>query len=314
MPNKKCLACLNEITERAIFLSTTDNQQREMLLKKLKQKTEREFEQIKLPDYSTEIFRIIAEETGTKDPFLEIKKESNQHFKALILDIVDSFNGMHMKDIMFNLFLYSIGANMVDFSTGGHTVDIKEIANQILSMPEESLAINDFYKLYDCINTSQKVILLSDNCGEVVVDNLIVELLVSSKRKEVYFGLKGGPVANDCSLEDFKRDELLEIATENFAVSSSFGWNLHQTTPRFKELLETADLLIVKGQSNYETTLNNLVRYPNEKFPPIFCVLRTKCQVITDHLGVPLGSNVIKQMHPMTEVGKKSLTEIVDCK
>ena len=94
----------------------------------------------------------------------------------------------------------------------------------------------------------------------------------------------GAPIANDCTMDDFKRDKLPQYATETFAVSSSFGWNLHQTSDRFNELLKECDLLIVKGQSNYETTLNNLNRYPEFQVPPIFCILRTKCDVITGYL------------------------------
>lgn len=314
MPNQKCLACLIEITERAIDLSTDSVELKGKLLKKLIEKTEKEFDQIKLPDFSTEIFSLIAQETGTSDPFLEIKKESNKYFQDLVPKIVDSFEGKMVKNIVRELFLFTIAANMVDFSTGGHTVDLDEIARTIIQFPEEGLAINDFQKLYDYITDAKKIVYLSDNCGEVVIDNIMVELLVKFLKKETYLGLKGGPVANDCSLEDFERDKLPFTATETFIVSSSFGYNLHQVTDRFKELLKDTDLLIVKGQSNYETTLNNLVRYPDFDFPPTFCILRTKCKVITDNLSVPLGSNVIKQMHPLPKEEREKITEIVDCK
>ncbi|MHA1557977.1 MAG: damage-control phosphatase ARMT1 family protein [Candidatus Heimdallarchaeota archaeon] len=314
MPNQKCLACLNEITERAIDLSTENKELREKLLNKIMEKTEKEFDQIKLPDYSTEIFSIIAQETGTSDPFLEIKKESNKYFQDLVSKIVNSFEGKHMKNIIRELFLFTIAANMVDFSTGGHTVDLDEIARTIIQFPDEGLAINDFQKLYDYITDAKKIVYLSDNCGEVVVDNLMVDLLVNTLKKETYLGLKGGPVANDCSLEDFERDKLPFNATETFIVSNSFGYNLHQVTDKFKDLIKDADLLIVKGQSNYETTLNNLVRYPDLNFPPTFCILRTKCKVITKSLGVPLGSNVIKQMHPLPKEERAKLVEIVEWK
>ncbi|MHA1441697.1 MAG: damage-control phosphatase ARMT1 family protein, partial [Candidatus Heimdallarchaeota archaeon] len=308
----KCLTCMNDITKRFIDLSTTDEQLRKSLLDEITQETAEHFDQMKLPDYTNVVSRKIAERTGVDDPFIAIKKESNEYFKELIPDLVDSLNGLHVKDVVYKLFLYSIGANMVDFSTGGHVVDLNEIAKLILTLPDEGLAVDDFSKLYDLLEESQKIILLSDNCGEVVVDNLIADYLVSYRKKEVYLGLKGGPVANDCSLDDFKRDGLAENATETFVVSSTFGWNLNQTTLRFKELLETADVLIVKGQSNYETTLNNLVRHSEVKYPPTFCVLRTKCKVITKHLGVPMGSNIIKQMYPIPDATK--VTEIVDCK
>ncbi|MHA1305747.1 MAG: damage-control phosphatase ARMT1 family protein [Candidatus Heimdallarchaeota archaeon] len=312
MPNIKCLICVNDITKRFIDLSTTDEVLRKSLLDEITQETKEHFDEMKLPDYTNVMARKVADRTGVADPFIAIKKESNEYFKELVPELVDSYKGLSVKDAIYKLFLYSIGANMVDFSTGGHEVDLKEIAKLILTLPDEGLAVDDFEKLYDLLEKSQKIILLSDNCGEVVVDNLIADYLVSNMKKEVYLGLKGGPVANDCSLDDFRRDGLSENATETFIVSSTFGWNLNQTTPRFKELLESADVLLVKGQSNYETTLNNLVRHSDIKFPPTFCVLRTKCEVITQHIGVPMGSNIIKQMYPLLDGAK--ITEIVECK
>ncbi|HUT79582.1 MAG TPA: ARMT1-like domain-containing protein [Candidatus Bathyarchaeia archaeon] len=312
MPNELCLSCLVQITEQAIKLSINNEKQKKRLVIKFTKKIERDFKQIKLPDYSTELFALIAEETGVIDPFYKIKQESNETFKKLIPQLIKSIEGMYVKDILFKLILYSIGANMVDFSTGGHSVNIAEIADKIAHFPEERLAISDFQELFDTINQAHKIIYLSDNCGEVVIDNLIVEFL-TNLGKEVYLGLKGGPVANDCTLDDFKRDDLPFVATETFIVSSSFGYNYDDTTIRFKELLSTADLLIVKGQSNYETTLNNLNRHQKIKFPPIFCILRTKCKVIAKHLNVALGSNIIKQMYPKNDANNKSVMEIIDC-
>jgi uncharacterized protein with ATP-grasp and redox domains len=313
MPDEKCLDCLKEITEKAILFSTKNTKLQKELQDELFLKIDKQFQQIKLPEFSTELFADIAAHTGILDPFLDIKIKSNLEFKKISPIIEKEIMSLSYPEKLNTLFLFAIGANMVDFSTGGHSIEIDDIARIILEFPQEDLKINDFDKLWVLIQSSKKIIYLSDNCGEVVIDNLIVEQLVKDLKLEVYFGLKDGPIANDCTLDDFSRDNLPFVATETFAVSSSFGWNLDQSTMRFKELLEEADLLIVKGQSNYETTLNNLLRYPDYKFPPIFCILRTKCQVITKHLGVPLGSNIIKQMYPLSENEMLSLTEIVDC-
>jgi uncharacterized protein with ATP-grasp and redox domains len=266
---------------------------------------------MKLPEFSTEIFSDIAKRTDVKDPFVKIKEESNLGFIKLIPQIKKAVDNLNPSNRLRTLFLYAIGANMVDFSTGGHSVEISDITHQLMNFPNEGLTIDHFDELMDSINSTNKIVYLSDNCGEVVIDNIIVENLVKELGKEVYLGLKEGPIANDCMIEDFNRDGLINVATETFAVSSSFGWNLKETTKRFKELISETNLLIVKGQSNYETTLNNLKRYPEFKFPPIFCILRTKCIVIAKHLGVSLGSNIIKKMYPI--MNKEKLTEIVDC-
>lgn len=312
MPKEQCRQCLREITEKAIKLSTKDRKLQEKLLEDLSEYINSRFAEIKLPDVSTKIFRIIARETGTADPFLAIKKESNLYFLQLIPMIRKWLQDLNQRESFHHLMLYSIAANMVDFSTGGHTVNLSSMKNILEEFPQEGLAIDDFDKLYSNIKSAEQIIYLSDNCGEVVVDNLAVEFLVRNLDKKVYLGLKGAPVANDCTINDFTREELSHYATEIFPVSKSFGWNLQETTDHFKKLLSKIDVLIVKGQSNYETTLNNLVRYPEYPFPPIFCVLRTKCEVITNHLGVPLGSNVIKQMYPLNQKDRNSLIEIVD--
>jgi len=312
VPNPLCLGCLNEITKKAVQLSTKNEKLRDKIVKELIDYTEKQFDSLKLPDFSTEIFSLIAQKTGTKDPFLQIKIESNDFFKQLIPILEQSLEQLLPKEKLYKLVLYSIAANMVDFSTGGHSVDLNDIANNIGHFPDEGLAINHFDELFIMIENAQSIIYLSDNCGEVVVDNLIVKFLVQEMNKKVYFGLKGGPIANDCMIDDFIRDGLPDYATETFPVSSSFGWNLHQTTDFFNKLLKTSDLLIVKGQSNFETTLNNLKRYPKIEFPPIFSILRTKCEVITGALNVPLGSNVVRKMHPQSKSDTLSLKEIVD--
>lgn len=311
MPDERCLACLNEITEKAIKLSTSNQELQKQLQKELTGYIQKEFATLKLPDFSTKIFAIIAEKTGTQDPFLEIKIKSNKEFLKILPKLKDFINEKKQKEAIYSIILYSIAANMIDFSTGGHQVDFDETITNILEFPEEGLQINDFDKLYQLILQSKNIILLSDNCGEVVIDNFLTSYLTKKMNKKVFLGLKGSPIANDCTVRDFRRDGLKESATETFVVSNSFGWNYNQTTDRFKDLLEKADLIIVKGQSNYETTLNNLVRYPELGFPPIFNILRTKCKVISNHLGVPLGSNVVKQMYPHKE--KLKITEIVDC-
>ncbi|MBK5113989.1 MAG: DUF89 family protein [Candidatus Heimdallarchaeota archaeon] len=312
MPNPKCLECLNEITVKAVELSTTDVELRKRLIKEISDYTKEQFDCLKLPDFSTEIFSIIAQKTGTKDPFLQIKIESDDYFVKLIPKIEKSLSNLAQKEKLFKLVLYSIAANMVDFSTGGHSVDLDEIAKNIDNFPKEGLAIDHFNELYDLVLKTDSIIYLSDNCGEVVVDNLVVKFLVNELNKTVYFGLKGAPIANDCTMDDFVRDGLPEYATETFTVSSSFGWNLHQTSDRFNELIKECDLLIVKGQSNFETTLNNLKRFPDFQFPPTFCIMRTKCDVITGNLSVPLGSNIVRKMYPFNLNKDDSFKEIVD--
>ena len=314
MPSLKCLGCLQEISEKAISLSTNDFNIKQKLISQINHQISKEFNHIKLPDFSTKIFKIIAQESGNNNPFLQIKIESNNAVKSIIPIIENKLEELSESEILKNLVLYSIASNMIDFSTGGHSVNLNQIVKNILDFPKEGLHIDNFKRFFTHVKKAKIIIYLADNCGEIVIDNLMIKYLVKHFNKKVYLGLKESPIANDCSIEDFKRDRLEEYATDVFPINSSFGWNLHESTDRFKKLLKSSDLLIAKGQSNYETTLNNLVRYPKNIYPIIYCILRTKCEVVTKHLGVPLGSNVLKQMYPSNKNKRVLITEITNCK
>jgi len=309
MPASECFSCLVEIARRAIQLSTSDVAFQKRLEHQLEEKIAAAFPTLQLPDFSTELFADIARATGVADPFLEVKALSNRSFLELLPTIEARLAQLPSSERLRQLFLYTIAGNMVDFSTGGHRLSLPEILEQFFTFASEPLVIDDFALLSKSLAAAENIILLSDNCGEVVLDNFLAGYLVKEFGKRVFLGLKGAPVANDCTLDDFRRDGLPFLATETFAVSDAFGYNLHEVSPRFKALLSHADLLLVKGQSNYETTVNNLVRFPEFPFPPTFSILRTKCVVISRHLGVPLGSNVIKRMFPR-EGRRSSLTEI----
>jgi uncharacterized protein with ATP-grasp and redox domains len=69
--------------------------------------------------------------------------------------------------------------------------------------------------------------------------------------------------------------------------SDAPGTILDHCSDEFRELYEKAELIIAKGQANYETL--------SEKGPRVFLLLQTKCHVIARDVGVPVGSIVLKQ-------------------
>jgi hypothetical protein len=313
LPDSHCFKCLLEIFERAIKLSTNDQHKQKELLLQVKTRLEKEFASLSLPEFSTTILKEISKKTNTIDPFKPIKNRSNRFFLNLLPELLENIKQYpDKKNQLRYLFLLSIGANMVDFSTGGHEVNFDELDQELKTFHKQGLQIDDFDVFYQNFLKSEKIIYLADNCGEVVIDNIIVNFLMEYYSKKIFFGLKSAPIANDCTIDDFREAKLKSKATRVFVINSAFGWNLHESISDFRDLLQKCDLLIVKGQANFETTLNNLVRYPTKNFPLIYNVLRTKCKVITKRLGVPLGSNIFKQMHPLPKNKQSWLREIVE--
>ncbi len=103
--------------------------------------------------------------------------------------------------------------------------------------------------------------------------------------KKVYFGVRGTPVINDVIEKDAKRagiDKVAEIVSSGSAVP---GTIVSKCSDEFKELFRNADIVLSKGQGNYEGL--------SDEKREIFFLLRVKCEVIAGHIGVPVGSLVL---------------------
>ncbi len=103
--------------------------------------------------------------------------------------------------------------------------------------------------------------------------------------KKVYFGVRGRPVINDVVEKDAKRagiDKVAELVSSGSAVP---GTIISKCSEEFNELFRNADIVISKGQGNYEGL--------SDEEREIFFLLRVKCEVIAGHIGVPVGSLVL---------------------
>jgi uncharacterized protein with ATP-grasp and redox domains len=78
--------------------------------------------------------------------------------------------------------------------------------------------------------------------------------------------------------------------------SSSLGIILEECSQRFKDLLRGAGVVLSKGQANYET-LDDADR-------TIFFILRAKCPIIAQKIGIPTGASVL-----MTDAGGHETTQ-----
>jgi len=127
---------------------------------------------------------------------------------------------------------------------------------------------------------AERVGVLLDNAGEAAFDIPLLSLL-ASRGKPFWIGVKGGPVIDDLTLDDARR---LGLATYGELVSNGnqgVGTVLHLCAAPFRERLASSDLILAKGQGNFETLVGNA---PNAYF-----LLRCKCAVVARAVGRPEG-------------------------
>ncbi len=216
-----------------------------------------------------------------KDPFEREKFDNNQHALAL-------YNlwkiRLHDEPDIFNTTLkLAIAGNIIDYGAN-NTFDINETIDRVMT---SDFAINHSALLMKKLKTANKILYLGDNAGEIVFDKLFAEY--NLQYKDIVFAVKSAPVLNDVTIDDALQtgmDTVARIISNGFDAPSTI---LNQCSDEFLHEFHTADLIISKGQGNFEglSQLNN---------PKIFFLLMAKCHVIANALNVEKGSFIVMNM------------------
>jgi uncharacterized protein with ATP-grasp and redox domains len=138
------------------------------------------------------------------------------------------------------------------------------------------------------VNKAKTVLYLSDNTGEIIFDRLLVDQLVN-QNCHVTFAVKKNPIINDATIKDTQIAGIDRIATviegDDGSEYSAPGFISDSTSDEFKHLLSSVDLVISKGQGNYES-LNNEHR-------EIFFLLMVKCPLVARTISIDVGTMVL---------------------
>ncbi|AKI97745.1 damage-control phosphatase ARMT1 family protein [Kosmotoga pacifica] len=236
-----------------------------------------------------EIKDVIMNFFGEVDLYREIKDSANK----LLLSMYDELKTEILKspDPIETALRFSVAGNIIDFAPG-HQIDIMKT---LKDSTETAFAINHLDKLIEELRRAKSVLLIGDNCGEAVLDKLFLELIDVPVK---YYAVRSAPVLNDVTLREAKLIGLDKVATVVESGSDAPGTLLDRITPQFKEILYSSEVVISKGQGNFES-LSGLDR-------ELYFLLMTKCEVVSGYIGVSKGSFIaLKSGETRTE--QKSL-------
>lgn len=173
---------------------------------------------------------------------------------------------------------YAILGNIIDFNPI-HNTCMEDIMGRFYKIADYELAIDHSKKLFHDIKEGKTLLYLGDNCGEICLDKLLLKRIKAlNPHMKLYFGVRGEPVVNDSISEDAYAVGMNEYAEIISNGDCSLGTVLPRTSPEFKQIFDEADVVIAKGQANYECL--------SEEKKNIYFMLFTKCQVIAQDIGV----------------------------
>lgn len=202
------------------------------------------------PEIMGEIWTLIEKVIGTDDPYKEIKSYYNQ----LVLSMSDCiYNLINNSNNRLECGLkLAIAGNLIDFAAK-HRFDENTFREKISHISETELSINHSAQLFDAVKNSRTLLYLGDNCGEIVLDKLFILLLKEyNPMLQVFYGVRGKAIVNDVTKTDADEVRMQEAATVVSNGDGSLGTVLHRTSAEFQSIFKNADIVICKGQGNYE--------------------------------------------------------------
>jgi len=274
-----CIPCFLRQTFDAAKLATDNEQIHEQVVRQvLRLAADLDMSQSP-PVLGQQIHRLIRELLGTEDPYRKMKKRLNE----LVLRLHPYLCKLiaKSKDPLETAIRLAIGGNIIDFGVLGpfEELSLETAISESLAADFDSAQLEPFR---DAVTKAQEILYLCDNAGEIAFDRLLIKQL---PHERVTVAVKGRPVINDATIEDAQALGLTDMVEVIDNGDDAPATILESCSEHFRIRFYEADLIIAKGQGNYET-LSAVKRN-------IFFMLKAKCPVIARDLGCEVGKMIL---------------------
>ena len=173
---------------------------------------------------------------------------------------------------------YGIVGNLIDFIVMD-SVDQNQLEKMFLEASDYLLDENIYLLLKHDVQSAKKIVVLLDNCGEIVIDKLMIEVLKKmNPNAQITAIVRGEEILNDATMEDAVQVGLTDVVDVIGNGTNIPGTCLQFISKEAKNAIERADVILSKGQGNFET----LQGYDKN----IYYIFLCKCEMIAEMFGV----------------------------
>nr|CAB71142.1 hypothetical protein OrfB [Peptoclostridium acidaminophilum DSM 3953] len=223
-------------------------------------------------------WRIITDGLGESDPY----KSEKQRFNSDMLQIYGLLKSRLSKgeEGFFEALRLSAVGNIIDFGAN-HYFDKEMCYEKICNLCSRDIfAIDHSRRLYEKLKVSKQLLVIGDNCGEIVLDKLLIERIRSEFSDiKIYFSVRGKAVLNDVT-----SDDALQVGMGDLAIIIDDGTEAPVTVLPQRRMIQAHFRRI---GSRYCQRTGNYEGLSDIKRDGLFFVLMAKCPVISDYIGVP---------------------------
>ena len=213
--------------------------------------------------------------SGCEDPMKEIKRNSTALGLRLLPRLRRIAEGS--AEPFHTAVRLAAAGNVIDYGIN-RDLDLGEVEARVLKVLDQPYDREAAEELKRRMDEAESIFYMLDNCGEAVLDRLVME----PYREKLTVGVRGRPVLNDVTPEDAAASGI-DFAPVVDTGDATAGVSFTRSKPEFLEKLNGAALVIAKGQGNFES-MEHIFRRP------VFYLFRAKCSVIAALLGCPMDS------------------------
>ncbi len=229
------------------------------------------------PQIASMVHRKACEMLNDPDPFRDLKREGNDQAEAVCRQVRGSL--YTFRDHV----LASVIGNTFDYAVRDHdvTTDFARFFNQEF---RKGLDVDDTDRI---LALSDRVVYLTDNCGEIVFDRLLAGFL-KARGSQVTVAVRDAPILNDATMEDALRFGFNQVADclTTTGGGAEIGLDLDKMPPELADAIDRCTIIIAKGMANYES----LSTYRD--LPPVSYLMCVKCEMIAQDSGIARGSKI----------------------
>ncbi len=288
----ECISCFFKQALEAARMAGADDRTQ----KKILDEVAKAIPDIKLsstpPEMGKTIHDIVKKMTGQEDPYKKLKEKANEQTLKIYPELRKKIESAEDKLLM--ALELAIAGNIIDYGTK-NSLDVEKELTKILQreqgvIEDEKESIFDFKSFKKAVKNAESILYIGDNVGETVFDCILLEQIKRIfPEKEIIYAVREKPIINDALEED-----AVKAGIDNFAEIISSGSEVPGTiiplcSKTFIDIFKKADLVISKGQGNYETL--------SDEKRPIFFLFMAKCPVIARDVNCEVGEIILVRNH-----------------
>jgi len=273
-------ACIPCIVKQAYTLSKLLGVEDEKLQSKIIYETMKLLIEVKdfptAPHFSEKLQSLIKQNLNGSTSFKEIKERNRKIAEKYIKYLKTMVEAS--TDKLETAVRISIIGNTIDLGANPNF----NLEKDINTLTSDKIDLNSLKLFRADLKKANLILFIADNYEEALFDKILLEQLLP---REIVFAVRSAEILNDITFEDAKSlgiDKMCKVIESGSKIS---GTAMEQVSNEFLDYFNKADLVIAKGQGNFETLLNSKRK--------IYFLFKIKCEPIAALCGYPVGTGLI---------------------